>query len=59
LAVVADQFAAMTSRLDAQLVRMSQIQQELDAARKETAEVRLHLEQVNDLVDAPVRSTKD
>src|SRR5688500_15382824 len=59
LAVVADQFDAITKRMDTQLVRMAQMQQELDAARKETAEVRLHLEQVHDLVKALVASTKD
>ena len=59
LAVVSDQFEALAKRLDTQLVRMAQMQQELDASRKETAEGRLHLEQVHDLVKALVASTKD
>jgi hypothetical protein len=59
LAVVADQFEAMTKRLDAQLELMNQMQQELIGSRKETVEVRLHLEEVHDLVKALVASTKD
>ena len=59
LAVVADQFDAIVKRLDTQLVRMGEMQQELDAARKESAEVREHLEQVHVLVKALVASTKE
>ena len=47
LAAVDDQFTDIRKRLDIQLVRIAQLQQELDATRKETAHVRHDLSQVH------------
>jgi hypothetical protein len=57
LAVVDDQFSAMRKQIDVQVTRTAQVQRELDALRKDTAELRRELADVHGLVKDLVKTS--
>ena len=57
LAVVDDQFSEMRRQLDVQVTRTAQVQREIDALRKDTAELRRQLADVHGLVKDLVKTS--
>ena len=50
LAAVADQFVDVSKRLDTQLTRIAQLQEQMDRGHKELAELRLDLARIHDVL---------
>ncbi len=56
LAAVAEQFAEVNHRLETQLTRIAQLQQQMDQQRKEIVETRGDVTRIRDIIEKMVKA---